>query len=304
MPHPLPHSHHLQGQQTQRFIWLSIIAAVFTIGLKLAAWEVSGSVGLLSDALESFVNLFAALFALAMLRLAYVPPDENHPFGHSKAEFFSSGFEGTLILMAAGYIIYAAVPRLFAPQELQALDIGIVFSVISTALNFIVAKVLAKAGKRLNSVALEADSRHLMTDVWTTVGVIIGLAAVLLTGWHWLDSVIAIGVALHILFEGGKLIREAFNGLLDRALPTDEIHQIETLLQSYRSRHVHYSNLRSRGSASRRFVQVTILVPANWEVGSSHQLLDEIEAGIRKLLPGTIVYTHLEPLPGVTGNKK
>ena len=284
------------AQQVKRYIWLSIVAALVTITLKMIAWRISGSVGLLSDAMESFVNLFSALFALVMLRIAYTPPDEQHPFGHSKAEYFASVLEGAMIFIAAGLILYTAIPRLFQPAPLEALNIGLIFSVVSTALNFAVAQVLIRAGKRLNSIALRADGRHLMTDVWTTAGIVIGLIAVLLTGWLWLDALLAIGVAFHILSEGYKLMKESVNGLMDRSLSEAEIQKIEQLLQTYAPRHVLYTHLKTRVSGSQRFVLVNILVPADWQVGKSHDLLDEIEAKISQLLGGANVSTHLEPI--------
>ena len=286
-----------QAQLTQRYMWLSVFAAILTITLKIIAWKVSGSVGLLSDAMESFVNLASAFFALLMLRIAHEPADEMHPFGHSKAEYFSSGFEGTMIIIAACFILYSAVPRLFFPQPLEEIGIGLWFSAISTAINLCVAIVLGRAGKNLNSIALTADSRHLLTDVWTTAGVITGLLAVMLTQWLWLDALIAIGVAIHILFEGYKLMKESVNGLMDRSLPADKIDKIEQLLQSYKTQGVYYSHLRTRVSASKCFILVNILVPPEWPVGKAHDLLDEIEEQISRVLNGASVSTHLEPYP-------
>ena len=284
------------SQQTQRYIWLSVIAAIVTICLKLTAWQVSGSVGLFSDAMESFVNLGSALFALFMVRLAHEPPDESHPFGHSKAEYFSSAFEGTMITIAALLILQNAVPRLFDPQPLDQIGIGIWFSLASTLINFGVAMLLKKAGRRLRSIALAADSRHLMTDVWTTIGVIVGLGAVMLTGWLWLDAILAIGVAIHILAEGYHLLKESFEGLMDQALPQEDIEKIENLLKTYEAKGVYYKKLRTRASASQHFVVVNILVPAIWQVGQAHDLADEIETKIAELLDGAYVTTHLEPV--------
>lgn len=284
------------SQQAQRYIWLSVVAAVATITLKLIAWQVSGSVGLFSDAMESFVNLGSALFALYMIRLAHEPPDDTHPFGHSKAEYFSSAFEGTMITIAALLILQSAIPRLMNPQPLEQIGMGIWFSLASTAINFGVAMLLKKAGHRLRSIALAADSRHLMTDVWTTAGVIIGLVAVMLTGWLWLDAVLAIGVAIHILAEGYRLLKESFSGLMDQALPQEEIEKIENLLKTYKPRGVYYKKLKTRASASQRFVVVNILVPAAWQVGEAHDLADEIEKKIAETLNGAIVTTHLEPV--------
>lgn len=278
------------------YIWLSVFASIATIVLKLVAWQVSGSVGLLSDAMESFVNLAGALFALFMLRVASIPADEDHPFGHSKAEYFSSGFEGSLIFIAAASILYAAIPRLLAPQALTALGEGLWFSAASTMLNLVVALVLRKAGRQLRSIALEADATHLMTDVWTSVGVIGALFAVMFTGWLWLDALIAIVVALHILFEGWRLMRTAVDGLMDRALAPEDIACVHTILSAYSLDSVSYRDLRTRGAGAERFVSVSILVPGDWTVERAHNLLDEIESKIAEKIPGARVDTHLEPV--------
>lgn len=277
------------------FIWLSVFASVATIGLKFVAWYLSGSVGLLSDAMESFVNLAGALFALIMLHVASTPADDDHPYGHSKAEYFSSGFEGTLIFIAAASILYAAVPRLLDPRELESLGIGLWFSLASTVLNYFVARILRRAGQRLHSVALEADAAHLMTDVWTSVGVIGALIAVLLTGWLWLDALIAIAVALHILAEGWKLMRNAVDGLMDRSLSPEEIRLVHAILDSYAGQDVTYRDLRTRRAGAERFVTVSILVPGDWTVEHAHDLLDEIEARVAQDVHGAHTNTHLEP---------
>ncbi|MBK9395690.1 MAG: cation transporter [Uliginosibacterium sp.] len=278
------------------FIWLSVFASLATIGLKFFAWHLSGSVGLLSDAMESFVNLAGALFALFMLHVASTPADEDHPYGHSKAEYFSSGFEGTLIFIAAASILYAAIPRLFKPQELSSLGIGLWFSLASTVLNYFVSRVLRKAGQRLHSVALEADAAHLMTDVWTSIGVIGALLAVMLTGWLWLDALIAIAVAVHILAEGWKLMRNAVDGLMDRALSIEEIQLVHHILDSYSEQAVNYRDLRTRRAGAERFVTVSVLVPGDWSVERAHDLLDEIEARIAAEVHGAHTNTHLEPI--------
>lgn len=278
------------------FIWLSIVTAVATIALKLYAWQLTGSVSLLSDGLESFVNLAGALFALSMIIVASTPPDAEHPFGHSKAEYFSSGFEGTLIFIAAGLILWNAIPRLFSPEPLESLGIGLWFTAASTVLNFTVSRVLMRAAQRLHSVALEADARHLMTDVWTSVGVIAGLICVALTGWLWMDAVIAIAVALHILVEGFKLMRGSVDGLMDRALDAAELSQIEQILASYAGRQVEYAELRTRRAGTDRFVEVKIRVPGHWQVDEAHALLDDIELRIAQEVHGAHTITHLEPL--------
>lgn len=289
-------THDQRHAQAQGYIWLSIMAAIATIVLKLLAWWFSGSVGLLSDALESFVNLAGAAFALAMISVARVPPDDEHPFGHSKAEYFSSGFEGLMICAAAAGIFITAIPRLLHPQALESLGIGLWFSAASTLLNFIVAKVLMGAAKRLRSIALEGDSRHLMTDVWTSIGVIIALGAVKLTGWLILDALIAIAVAMHILFEGWHLIRDAVQGLMDQALPQADVERIETLLKEYAPRGIRYAGLMTRQAGSQRFVHVNILVPGDWRVDAAHVVLDEIELRINATLGGAHTTTHLEPV--------
>jgi len=280
----------------RHYIRLSIIAAVATITLKLLAWWVSGSVGLLSDALESFVNLAGAMFAMRMIQVAHEPPDEDHPFGHNKAEYFSSGFEGALIFAAAAAIFWSALPRVLHPEPLESLGLGLWFSLASTVLNFVVSRTLRGAAKRLHSVALDADARHLMTDVWTSVGVICALIAVSLTGWLWLDAVIAIGVALHILFEGFHLMRDSVHGLMDQSLPPEEIGQIVSIVSEYSSRGVAFSGLKTRRAGSQRFVHFNVLVPGDWRVDFSHDLLDEIEARIGNVLHGAQVTTHVEPI--------
>ncbi|MEC5396288.1 cation diffusion facilitator family transporter [Uliginosibacterium sp. H1] len=282
-----------------RYVWLSIVAALATIGLKLAAWWLTGSVGLLSDALESFVNLFAAVFALSMVIVAAAPPDEDHPYGHSKAEYFSSGFEGTLILLAAAAILWTAIPRLWAPQPLETLGIGLWLTAASTAVNLAVSRVLSGAAQRLRSVALEADARHLMTDVWTSCGVVIGLLAVLATGWLWLDAAIAVLVALRILAEGWRLMRGAVGGLMDEALPADDLAVIEDVLEGFRPRGLHFAELQTRRGGHARFISVKVRVPGDWRVDASHGLLDEIEAALAARLPGAQTVTHLEPLEAV-----
>ncbi|MFT3737031.1 MAG: cation diffusion facilitator family transporter [Rhodocyclaceae bacterium] len=278
------------------YISLSIAAAVATITLKLFAWWISGSVGLLSDALESFVNLVGASFALWMIQIASAPPDADHPYGHSKAEYFSSGFEGMLIFAAAALILWSAIPRLLTPAPLESLGLGLWLSAGSTALNFMVSRLLSRAGQRLHSVALEADARHLMTDVWTTLGVIAGLIAVALTGWLWLDALIAIGVALHILFEGWKLMRTATGGLMDESLPDEDLGCIDRALSDFRAQGASFLHLKTRRAGSTRFVHLTVQVPGDWRVDVAHDLLDRVEARIADVLQGAQVSTHLEPL--------
>ncbi len=278
------------------YAWLSIFTAVCTITLKTAAYFLTGSVGLLSDALESVVNLVAAILALAMLRLAARPPDEEHAYGHTKAEYFSSGVEGALILMAAASIAYTSIERLSNPQPLRQLNQGLLISVLASAVNFAVAMVLLRAGRRLQSITLEADGQHLMTDVWTSLGVMLGLGAVWLTGWTMLDALVALLVAANIVWTGITLMRRSALGLMDTALAPDERQNIQTILEEYKRSGIQFHALRTRQSAARRFMSVHVLVPGRWSVQEGHDLLEAIEQRIRAVLPGITVFTHLEPL--------
>lgn len=279
-----------------RFAWLSIGAALATIGLKGLAWWLTGSVGLLSDALESFVNLAGALMTLAMISVAQLPADDNHAFGHSKAEYFASGFEGVLILLAALAIAVAAVQRLMAPQALDQLGSGVAVSVAASVINFAVARVLLAAGRRYHSIALEADAHHLMTDVWTSAGVIAGLGAVTLTGWQRLDPLIALVVAANIVWTGVKLLRRSASGLMDESLPRDQHALVVAVLERYRTTGLDYHALRTRQAAARQFISVHVLVPGAWTVTQGHDVVEAIEAEIRAALPRATVTTHLEPL--------
>jgi cation diffusion facilitator family transporter len=281
--------------EARHYFWLSTAAAVVTIVLKTLAWWLTGSMALLSDAMESFVNLAGATFALWMITIAKYPPDEEHPLGHSKAEYFASGFEGMLIFGAAGAIIWSGTQRLFAPQPLESVGIGLVFSAGSSLINLFVALSLRRAAVRFRSIALEGGSRHLMTDVWTSAGVIAGVLLVGVTGWLWLDALVAILVGLHILFEGWKLVRASTNGLMDTALPRETVDSIEGVLRSYADRGIGYANLRTRRAGAESFVYVDVLVPPTWNIVQAHDLLDEIEAGIGAIQPDTRVLTHAEP---------
>ena len=283
--------------ERHHYAWLSIAAALATIALKTLAWSITGSVGLLSDALESFVNLAGAGFALWMILITRDPPDGTHPFGHGKAEYFSSGFEGFLILGAAAAIIWTASERLMAPRPIESAGWGLAWSAAATTINFVVARVLGKAGERLNSIALRADSRHLMTDVWTSVGVIVGVSLVAWTGWLMLDPLIAILGGLHIAWEAVGLLRESVDGLMDRSLDADSVARARAVLDAYQARGVHYQGLRTRQAGASSFLQVVVLVPGDWSVRHGHALLDEIEAALETAIPGLEVTTHLEPLP-------
>ena len=283
-------------ESLKRYAWLSIAAALSTILLKGAAWWMTGSVGLLSDAIESFVNLAGAFMALGMLTLAESPEDDNHAYGHGKAEYFSSGFEGFLILVAAASIAYAAIGRLLEPQPLEAVGIGLAASVAASIINLLVARVLMQVGRRHNSITLEADAHHLMTDVWTSVGVIAGVGLVWATGWNWLDPVIALLVAANIVWTGWQLLRRSAAGLMDAALPTDRVGRIEAILTAYRVQGLDFHALRTRQAGSRAFVTVHVLVPGHWSVQVGHEWSERIEADIRREIPHVHVTTHLEPL--------
>jgi cation diffusion facilitator family transporter len=268
---------------------------VLTIGLKSGAYLLTGSVGLLSDAIESGVNLAAAIMALAMLTIAARPADESHMYGHSKAEYFASVVEGILILVAAAGIIWTAAGRLIHPKELEQVGVGLAVSVAASLVNLAVSQILLRAGKKNNSITLEADAHHLMTDVWTSVGVIVGIGLVALTGWLVLDPIIAIAVGLNIIWTAYQLIRRSVEGLMDASLPAEEQKQIESVMTDYRQRGVEFHALRTRQSAARRFVSVHVLVPGEWTVHDAHHVAEDFEGDIRKLLPETIIYTHLEP---------
>jgi len=279
----------------RRFAWLSIAAAVTTIGLKTTAYLITGSVGLLSDALESIVNLVGSVMALAMLTVAARPPDDNHAYGHSKAEYFSSIVEGTLILVAAGSIGLAAVRRLINPQPLEQIGLGLAVSIIAALVNLAVACVLLRAGKQYNSISLVANAHHLLTDVWTSAGVVLGVGLVAVTGLERIDPIVALVVAGNIVWSGIRIVRDSVSGLMDTALPAKEQRSLQDVLDRHMRGGVHYHALRTRRSGAHRFVSLHVLVPGEWTVVAGHQLLEQIEADIHALLPYTTVLTHLEP---------
>lgn len=279
-----------------RYAWLSIGTAVFTISLKAVAYWLTGSIGLLSDAMESGVNLVAAIFALFILTVAVQPPDEEHAHGHTKAEYFSGGAEGTMILLAALTIAISAVQRLFNPQPLEQVGIGLAVSVVASIGNLATALVLMQAGKRHNSITLTADAHHLLTDVWTSAGVLVGITAVSFTGWLFLDPLIALLVAVQIVYAGVKLVRQAIYGLMDTSLPPHELTKIMEILDSYRHHSIQYHALRTRQSGAQRFVSVHIQVPGAWTVQQGHGLLEAIERDLRQSLAPISVITHLEPV--------
>lgn len=278
------------------YAWLSICVAIATIALKTFAWRLTGSVGLLSDALESLVNLAAAIVALLMIQIAARPPDEDHAYGYSKAEYFASGLEGGLIFLAAAAIAVAAVQRLLAPMPLEAIGIGLAVSVFASLLNLVVGRMLIRAGRRYQSIALEADGHHLMTDVWTSAGVVIGVLLVTATGWLWLDPVIAIAVAINILWTGYRLLARSARGLLDQALSPADRGVIAAALARYEAQGIRFHALRTRQAAGRSFVSVHVLVPGAWTVQRGHELLEEIERDLRQTIAGATVFTHLEPI--------
>ncbi|HSR69558.1 MAG TPA: cation diffusion facilitator family transporter [Acidobacteriota bacterium] len=276
--------------------WLAVAAAVATIIIKTAAYLITGSVGLLSDALESVINLVSALLAVSVLRIAEQAPDREHNYGHEKAEYFSSGAEGALILLAAAGVAGVAVERFIDPRMLMRLNLGILFSLAASVLNLVVARILIRTGRRRQSIALEADGHHLMSDVWTSAGVLAGLAGVALTGYQWLDPLAALVVAAHIGWVGSKLVLRSVHGLMDRALSPSTVGQVVEILRSYRPLGVRYHALRTRQAGARNFVSVHIMVPGRWSVQKGHDLLEEIESRIRQEVPCTSVFTHLEPV--------
>ena len=281
----------------ERFAWLSVAAALATIALKTLAWWLTGSVGLLSDALESLVNLAAAFLALTMLRVAASPPDEEHPYGFSKAEYFSAGIEGALIVLAAAGILASAVPRLIDPQPLEAPILGLALSAAASAINLAVGLLLIRVGRREHSITLEADGHHLMTDVWTSVGVIAGVALVFATGWLILDPLVALAVAVHIIWAGLRLMRRSWRGLLDAAISSEDSREVTKLFSEYSKRYgVTFHALRTRQAGARRFISFHFLVPDAWTVARAHQLSEEIESRIRSLVPNAAVFTHIEPI--------
>jgi cation diffusion facilitator family transporter len=275
---------------------LAIGAAAVTIGLKLVAYLVTGSVGLLSDAAESVVNLLAAAVAFWMLTVAARPPDEEHAYGHTKAEYFSSGLESGLILIAAGGIAWTAVERLTSPQPLANVGTGIAVSMIATAVNGSVAIVLLRAGRRLRSITLTADAHHLLTDVWTSVGVVVGVLLVQFTGWLVVDPIIALAVSTNIIWTGLRLFSDTAHGLLDTAIPPADQRAISAVLDRYSAQGVGFHALRTRVAGQRRFVSMHVLVPGEWTVQRGHALCEQIEHAIIEVLPRTTVFTHLEPV--------
>lgn len=279
-----------------RFAWVAIAASVAVIALKGTAWLLTGSVGLLSDALESLANLAGAIMAYLMLLLAARPPDEDHHYGHGKAEYFASGFEGALILIAAAAVAVAAIPRLIHPRPLESVGLGLVVAGIATVINFLVARFLFQVGSEEGSITLEATGHHLMTDVWTSGAVIGGVAVVSVTGWHRLDAILALAVAGHIVHTGVRLMRRSAMGLLDTALPEERLDVIRGILARYEADGIQFHALRTRRAGRHNFISFHVLVPGSWTVQRGHDLVEEIEAEMRDALPRSTVLTHLEPV--------
>lgn len=279
-----------------RYAWLAIVAAILTITIKGYAYLLTDSVGLLSDAAESTVNLVAAVIVLISLRVAALPPDENHHYGHGKVEYFSAGLEGLMIFAAATVIVIEAIPRFFNPTPIDHVAAGVLVSLVATAINLAVGLVLIRAGRRHRSRTLDADGRHLITDVATSVGVVIAVILVPLTGWLWLDPTIALAVAINILAVGVRLVSGSVSGLMDEALPQADHDRIAAVLQRFASDEVAFHALQTRESGHRRFVSVHVLVPGSWTVQRGHDLLEDIEAAVRSDLEFCEIHTHLEPI--------
>jgi cation diffusion facilitator family transporter len=279
-----------------RFALLSVATSLLVLGLKFGAYWLTGSVALLSDAIETCVNLAAALVALAVLTYASHAPDADHNFGHDKAEYLSSGVEGALIFVAALGIIASAIPKLIDPQPLQRVEWGLALSVLATAGNGLCAWILLRAARQHRSIALEADAKHLMSDVWTSVGVVVGILLALWTGWLRLDALVALAVAVNVLVSGWDLLSRSFDGLMDRALPEEEVIAITAVLDGLKTRGYDYHQLRTRQAGRRSFVDVHILVPGKLTVQEGHDIVEDVEAEIRKAVPHAEVLTHLEPL--------
>ena len=295
MGHAHDHSRRPAPVDLRRFAWLSIAAALVTIALKTGAWWITGSVGLLSDAAESVVNLVAAVIALVALTVAARPPDAGHQFGHGKAEYFSAAVEGLMIFVAAALILVAAVQRLIEPKELESLGVGLVISLVATAVNGAVGLLLIRVGREHRSATLTADGKHLMTDVWTSAGVLVGVMLVAITGWLALDSIVAIAVALNILWTGSRLVQSSVSALLDGALSPEDQAVVVAVLDRHRSGDVDFHGLQTRESGRHRFVSVHVLVPGAWTVQQAHDVVELVEGDIETALEGVEVTTHVEP---------
>jgi len=288
----------MSSPSLKKFVYISIAAAILTIALKLIAYLLTNSVGILSDAMESCVNLVAAVVALIMIRLAEKPPDQEHEFGHNKAEYFSSAIEGGLIVLAAFSIIWSAVPRLIHPQPLENIGVGLLVAVGASLINLAASRILLKNGKKHNSITLEADGKHLMTDVLTSGGVLLGIGLIKLTGWMRLDGIVAIGVALNIVWTGYQLLKRSAMGLLDTSFPKDEMDSIRRVLENYEQQNIQFHSLMTRQSGQRKFIFVHILMPGSMDIQQGHNIAEKVENDLRMLFPNTqtTAFTHLEPV--------
>lgn len=279
-----------------KFAWMSIIVSVVVFGMKMAAWWATGSVGLLSDALESTVNIVAAVVALFALRTAMKPADAMHHFGRGKAEYFSASIEGFMILLAALIIVYTAIERIISPRDLEQIGWGLTISTVAAVINGGAALILLRAGKLHRSPVLIADGKHLMTDVWTSVGVIVGVGLVVVTGWNRLDGIVALAVGLNIIVTGINLLRSSTAGLMDKALSDDDHLKIVNVLTKYEREDVKFHALQTREAGRQRFISMHVLVPGAWTIQKGHDLSENLEADIIAELPDTIITTHVEPL--------
>jgi cation diffusion facilitator family transporter len=285
----------LQSLTPQRLLMASVVVAVITITLKTLAWYITDSVGLLADAMESFVNLASAIFGLAMVTIAQRPADDDHPYGHHKAEYFSSGFEGVLIVAAALAIIWAAGHRIFDPQPLQQVGWGLGLSIVSSGLNGLLAWFMFRSARAHRSIALDADARHLVTDVWTSAGVVIGIGGVALTGWLWLDALVAIGVALNILWEGFQLMWRSSQGLMDEAVEPEVLAEIHKTLEVFKHHTIRFDHLSTRRSGQRRFVDLHMHMPASWSLGRAAAVRTSVEQALMSAVPGLRATIQLLP---------
>jgi cation diffusion facilitator family transporter len=286
----------MEKSSLTRFAWISIGASILTIGLKSAAYYLTGSVGLLSDAIESLVNLAGGIMALTMLKIAARPADTEHAYGHNKAEYFSSGVEGTLILVAAASIGFAAYGRLLDPKPLEQIGAGLIVSAAASAINLATALLLVRVGRKRNSITLEANGHHLMTDVWTSVGVIAAIGAVAMTGWTRLDPIVAFIVAANIVWTGVKIVRRSVAGLMDASLPASDLEEVQKVFARHEAAGIRFHALRTRQAGTRKFVSIDVLVPGAWTVQQGHDLVEKIEAEIRAVVDESSVFTHLEPI--------
>lgn len=291
-----PHAQQVRSRRLQRLMILSIVTALATIALKAGAWAITGSIGLLADAAESVVNLVAASVGLLAVVWASRPPDAEHAYGHEKANYLAAAFEGALILLAAVTIAYAAIGRLLDPTEVEDVGVGLTIAGVASVLNLVMARALLRAGREERAMALEADGKHLLTDVWTSVGVVVGVVLVAVTGWAALDPIVALIVAANIVVSGVAMVRRSADGLMDRALERDELDRVQAVLDRYRCDTVAFHALRTRRAGPRAFVSVHVVVPGAWSVQDGHDLIERLERDLRTGLEPATITTHLEPL--------